>query len=141
MPIRPENKHRYPPDWGAIVAAVRERSGDRCEQCGVENHAIGGRLRDGRWLRALPLGERLLRLEWPKPGTVSWCSDGVRFERLRIIRIVLTTAHLDHVPENCGLNNLRHWCQRCHLAYDAEHHAQSRYMNRKAAENTVELPW
>lgn len=31
MPIKPENKARYPADWPAIVAQVRERSGDKCE--------------------------------------------------------------------------------------------------------------
>jgi hypothetical protein len=32
MPIRPENKTRYPKDWKTvIVPAVRERSGNRCE--------------------------------------------------------------------------------------------------------------
>jgi hypothetical protein len=31
MPIRPENRGRYPADWRAIVAQVRARSGDRCE--------------------------------------------------------------------------------------------------------------
>jgi hypothetical protein len=37
--------------------------------------------------------------------------------------VVLTTAHLDHVPEHCDDANLRAMCQRCHLAYDAELHA------------------
>lgn len=32
MPIRPENKARYPKDWKTvIVPAIRARSGDRCE--------------------------------------------------------------------------------------------------------------
>ena len=31
MPIKPENRARYPKDWKAIVEQVRERSGDRCE--------------------------------------------------------------------------------------------------------------
>jgi hypothetical protein len=32
MPIRPENRARYPKDWRtAIVPAVRARSGNRCE--------------------------------------------------------------------------------------------------------------
>lgn len=32
MPIRPENRHRYPTDWKtAIVPAIRARSGDHCE--------------------------------------------------------------------------------------------------------------
>lgn len=40
--------------------------------------------------------------------------------------IVLTIAHLDHNPENNDPANLRALCQRCHLRYDAEHHAQTR---------------
>jgi 5-methylcytosine-specific restriction endonuclease McrA len=47
-------------------------------------------------------------------------------------RVVLTIAHLDHQPENCDPENLRAWCQRCHLAYDAEHHAQTAYATRRA---------
>lgn len=31
VPIKPENRARYPKDWKAIVAQVRERSGDKCE--------------------------------------------------------------------------------------------------------------
>lgn len=31
MPIRPENKARYPKNWREIVAHIRERSGGRCE--------------------------------------------------------------------------------------------------------------
>ena len=33
--------------------------------------------------------------------------------------VVLTIGHLDHIPENCNEQNLRAWCQRCHLTYDA----------------------
>jgi len=39
-------------------------------------------------------------------------------------RVVLTVAHLDHNPANCERANLRAWCQRCHLTYDAALHAQ-----------------
>lgn len=106
MPIRPENRARYPKDWKAIVEQVRERSGNRCEgspdfpDCRAKN------------------GQ-------PHPETGS--------------KVVLTTAHLDHVPENCDLSNLRHWCQRCHLNYDKHHHAQTAYASRKAAANTVDM--
>ncbi|WP_230949696.1 hypothetical protein [Burkholderia pseudomultivorans] len=31
MPIKPENRTRYPANWKQIVEAVRERSGNRCE--------------------------------------------------------------------------------------------------------------
>ena len=31
MPIRPENRKRYPPNWKAISARIRQRAGNRCE--------------------------------------------------------------------------------------------------------------
>lgn len=31
MPIRAENRSRYPKDWRAISRRIRERAGDRCE--------------------------------------------------------------------------------------------------------------
>jgi len=45
-------------------------------------------------------------------------------------RIVLTTAHLDHDTTNNNENNLAALCQRCHLAYDLEHHKQTAAFNR-----------
>jgi 5-methylcytosine-specific restriction endonuclease McrA len=33
-------------------------------------------------------------------------------------KVVLTVAHLDHSTTNSDPENLRAWCQRCHLAYD-----------------------
>lgn len=122
MPIRPENKARYPKDWPSISQAVRESAGWRCEECGVRNGALGGRKRDGAWCAALPTGTDGLRVTYPKPGDYAWCADAATGEgiRLRIVRIVLTVAHLDHQPENCDLDNLRAWCQRCHNRYDAK---------------------
>jgi len=43
MPIRPENKARYPKDWKQISLRIRDRAGNKCEDCGVENYSI----RDG----------------------------------------------------------------------------------------------
>jgi hypothetical protein len=119
MPIRPENKARYPVDWPAISRRIRDRAGNCCEGCGVANYALGGRLSDGTFMPAVPLGEKLTRLEWPEPGTWSWCQLGDRSEHLRIVRVVLTVAHLDHTPEHCDDDNLKAWCQRCHNRYDA----------------------
>lgn len=51
MPIRPENRARYPKDWKSISLRVRERAGNRCEgspawpDCRAENgmpHPITG---------------------------------------------------------------------------------------------------
>lgn len=98
MPIRPENRARYPRDWKTISLRIRERAGNRCEgspdfpDCRAEN------------------GQ-------PHPDTGS--------------RVVLTVAHLDHQPENCDPANLKAMCQRCHLHYDRDHHAQARYRTRR----------
>ena len=56
-------------------------------------------------------------------------------------RVILTCAHLDHTPENCEPDNLRAWCQRCHLTYDAAHHAKNaaQTRQRKKAEHGQEL--
>lgn len=40
MPIKPENKKRYPKNWKQIRQQILERAGNRCEFCGVENHSL-----------------------------------------------------------------------------------------------------
>jgi hypothetical protein len=120
MPIRPENVDRYPPDWPAIVERVRERSGDRCEG----SPRFPDCRRPNGWFLNKHTGELVA-----DPVTAeTW----ELVDRVPVTRIVLTTGHLDHVPEHCDLDNLRHWCQRCHLVYDARHHAETAYRTRRA---------
>ena len=38
MPIKPENKSRYPQNWNEIRERILQRANNRCEFCGVENH-------------------------------------------------------------------------------------------------------
>lgn len=137
MPIRAENRGRYPADWkSTIVPAVRERSGNRCEtpECRVRNGELGGRLPDGTFLKAEPTGDNGLRLTWPAPGDYAWCRKGRRREILRVIRIVLTVAHLDHDDlETRDISRMRHWCQRCHNSYDAKARAAGIKARRRAA--------
>lgn len=98
----------------------RERADNRCENCGVPNYELGGRTPDGAWHKARPTGDDGLKLTWPEPGSHSWCDGPNGVHSLRIVKIVLTVAHLDHQPENCADDNLRAWCQRCHNLYDAK---------------------
>jgi hypothetical protein len=137
MPIRPENRLRYPKDWPSISQDVRQRAGNRCEECGVENHRLGGRSPDGRFWPAHPAGESSLGLMWPRPGEHSWCSGWP--DQLKIIRIVLTVAHLDHQPENCAPKNLKALCQRCHLRLDAKSKAERRLARNREALACKEL--
>lgn len=137
MPIRAENKDRYPKDWPRISWEVRERAGWCCEECGVRNGQLGGRDARGAWHAATPKGERLLGIEWPAPGEWWWCEGHDRM--LRIVRIVLTVAHLDHQPENCAPENLRALCQRCHNRYDAKTRADGVKQRRRAALGVAEM--
>lgn len=112
MPIRPENRKRYPPNWRAISKAIKERAGWRCEcegECGRGTH--DGRCTNRHWQ--------------PAYGTGSM--------------VVLTTAHLDHTPENCEPANLKAMCQGCHLHYDREHHAETRRATRESELGLVPL--
>lgn len=98
MPIKPENKDRYPADWSEIVERIRKRSGNCCEG---------------------------------SPAYLDCRAPNYRSHPITGSYVVLTVAHLDHMPENCDDDNLRHWCQRCHLTYDAPHHAQTAYQTRR----------
>jgi hypothetical protein len=103
MPIRPEMRNVYPPDWKKISERIRKvRAGNRCEctgQCGTHHGACGA-----------------LNYQ-PHPRTGS--------------SVVLTVMHLDHDPSHCDDENLMAGCQACHLAYDRDHHAQTRLATRE----------
>lgn len=133
MPIKPENKARYPADWPQIRQRILDRAGMRCEYpgCRARHNEIGFWI-DGTWKRR---GFALREAGFTAGHTVE-CTDG---SKLKLIKIVLTVAHLDHTPENCADDNLRAWCQRHHLSYDAEHHKQTAYATRKAAANTPDF--
>lgn len=104
MPIRESEKSRYPANWPEIRERIRARAGDKCEECGVPNHAVGYRDSAGNF--------------YEEDGQ-SYIPDDIG----KAITIVCTVAHLDHTPENCDDSNLRFWCQRCHNTYDAPHRA------------------
>lgn len=90
MPIKPENRKRYPPNWAAISVDIRtNRAGGRCEcsgMCGLHDDRCDATNAQ------------------PHPVTGS--------------KVVLTVAHLNHTPEDCDPDNLAAMCQRCHLTYD-----------------------
>lgn len=154
MPIKPENRARYPADWPAIRAAILERAGRRCEHIDAPGHRCAARHRAlGYWregeLWRFPVGfEHLQRRIWrfeplpqvlresgvDKPMTLQ-AADGP----LKIIRVILTIAHLDHQPENCDPENLRAMCQRHHLAHDNDHHRANAQATRRAKSGTAEM--
>lgn len=112
MPIRPENRDRYPTNWPAISRRIKELADWACEcdgRCGwrncasIENTSIQCKATQGE--------------PHPITGTT----------------VVLTVAHLDHTPEHCDDDNLMAMCQGCHLSYDRQHHAETARATREAA--------
>ena len=115
MPIKPENKARYPKDWKTISAAIRERAGGRCEcegECGLH--------------RTTPGPRRCIE----RHGEPAKWAKG---------KVILTVAHLNHTPEDCAPSNLKAMCQRCHLRYDHEHHMQNAAATRRKGKAVGEL--
>lgn len=150
MPIKPENKGRYPANWKQIRAAILERAGHRCEECGVRKYSVG--YWDGdkfcRYGGNGPCDYAGNGQHWPSGALLSY-SDACEFRdsanewrdpaEPRYSVIVLTIAHLDHMPENCDPSNLRALCQLHHLRYDALHHAQTAYQTRRAGKAKGDL--
>ena len=141
MPIRESEKARYPKDWKAISKRIRHMAGDKCQNCAAPN---GELIRRGvsyagtaLWRRASASAyENGFHADYgheiPDTGedTVGWH---------RPVKVVLTVAHLDHTPENCADDNLRAWCQRCHLRYDADHHRRNSQTTRHAKRASGDL--
>lgn len=103
MPIKPENRARYPKDWKAVSLRIRvERAQGQCEctgHCG---------LHPGK------------RCEERQGQPAKWAKG----------KVILTVAHLDHTPEHCDPANLMAACQRCHLRYDAAQHRKNAEQTR-----------
>ncbi len=93
--MRPEHAKRYPDDWKAISKRLREdRAGFQCECTGQ---------------CGLHRGRRCVERHLEKAEF----AFGV---------VVLTTAHMNHQPEDCRDENLVVMCNRCHLRYDRFFH-------------------
>ncbi len=126
MPINPELKHLYPPDWKVISLRIRfERAAGKCERCQAPH---------GKWRRADDPSRFFDSLEDAVLAT-----GNVHDDKTPISRVVLTTAHLNHNPADNREENLAALCQRCHLAHDLPHHLLSRRINREKAVRQMRL--
>lgn len=110
----------YPANWEEIRARVLRRAQNRCEWCGVKNGGYGYRDDEGNFvyltddlkdLGGLGRGDRV----------VDFVTDKWR----KIIRIVLTCAHLDQDPSVADERRIVAICQKCHLDYDRPLHIEN----------------
>ncbi len=136
MPIRASEKARYPADWKRISREVREAAGNKCEKCGAPNGEYisrGTGFAEGTYM--LMHGQ----VHCAETGDYKGMARGSEYPTRGLVRIILTVAHLDHQPENCARENLRAWCQRCHLRYDAKHHAANSAATRRSRKAAGDL--
>lgn len=124
MPIRAENRWLYPIDWTQLSAAIRfDRAGGCCERCGRPHLQRVPHLGDGRWWD----GKRRC---WRSAEGRRIAALRVPLAKVRMTRVVLACAHLDHDPGNNAPANLAALCQRCHMLHDAAEHRWQRWWNR-----------
>lgn len=107
----PCNYQNYSPLWKSVIRPdILQRANNCCEVCGVKNYVTGYRYKDGTFI----------------------VSEGIQqdidyiLDDNKIIKIILTIAHLDHDINNNDYANLKAMCQRCHLRYDIEHHKETK---------------
>jgi predicted nucleic-acid-binding Zn-ribbon protein len=134
MPIKPENKDRYPSNWKQISERIRfGRAGNRCEACGVKNYESGYRDLTGKFWTVQEIMDLL-----DNTGYDIFCHELSHVDPDdKVIKIVLTVAHLDHTPENCEDSNLKAMCQKCHNNYDRAHRNQTIWKGRNKGQLTI----
>lgn len=143
MPIKPENRKRYPDDWKQVRERILKRARYRCEHpgCKARQYSVGRWANDElgwRWCAVWGQNDNQRTYKEACQVAAETYFDSNE-EGPKPTVIVLTIAHLDHRPENCDDSNLRAWCQRHHLAHDADHHRANAQATRRQKAGTLEL--
>jgi hypothetical protein len=122
----------YPPNWKSeIVPRIRLRARGRCEKCGVHAWQYGWRDGLGKFHPGKPpvlaTAGQLFSLDHRQLGP-------------RMIKIILTVAHLDHDEQNWAVSDdrLRLLCQYCHFNFDRADNLKRRRQNNPKV--PTELP-
>lgn len=111
MPIRPENKDKYPRCWDDISKRIRfERAGNKCEACGAENYRPHPETGSQVVLTVAHLDHNPANCDGMDKG-------GPLLPKER--------------------SNLRAWCQKCHNTYDAPMRRAG--INERAAKDQLKL--
>lgn len=96
------NKDRYNELWYDVIRpAILKRDCYKCTRCHVKHRAIGYRANSGKFIEC----DKFM---------IEWCKT----KGIKVFKIFLQVAHLDHDPSNNDYSNLRSFCARCHLSND-----------------------
>ena len=117
----------YPPNWKSEIRPdILTRDNNACKFCGLPNHSTGFRQSNGDFQPYEPT------LDFHEAKKIA------KAVGLRLIKIVLTIAHLDHDNTNNDYDNLAALCQRCHILHDKDQHAaNAKATNQKKKKQTT----
>lgn len=117
MPI---DYKKYPKDWKRVIRPrILERADNCCEFCAknnqiVRNHTIGFRDKNDDWNE----------IDCSIQGDVD--AEDAEAEGYKMVKIILTIAHIDHDITNNSDDNLAALCQRCHNRLDIKDRVKNR---------------
>lgn len=109
----PMNRKLYPKNWDEIALQVKTKANWTCEECkrpcrrpGEDDSDLIERIQTNHPDRAKDLHD--------------WHDDDEfgAIEIPKLTRFTLTTAHLNHIPEDCRPENLKALCSVCHCRMD-----------------------
>lgn len=136
----------YPPNWlTEIRPRILVRAGERrdadgeiireahCEKCASPNHGVVY-----RWAGNYMLFDGATYNDETGDFVCMTRGSEMPFETYPV-KIVLTIAHFDHDETNNADENLRAWCQKCHLTHDAKQHAATARRMREAKSGQLQL--
>lgn len=124
MPIMAEHRWLYPIDWPELSKVIRfGRAKGRCEHCRRPHGRRVFHLGDGRWWDAD-------RRQWRDGQGRRVRAPGAGVASIvRVTRVYIACAHLNHDPTDNAARNLAALCQRCHMIHDAAEHRRRRWFN------------
>ncbi|MBE9067903.1 HNH endonuclease [Leptolyngbya cf. ectocarpi LEGE 11479] len=115
----PMDRSLYPDNWDEIALAIKESVNWCCEACGRP-------CRRPDETREAAIFRLTLSDHWTVPEL--WEANDPEPSISRLGRFKLTVAHLNHIPGDCDLSNLRAWCAPCHCRYDLKQMGQKRVL-------------
>jgi len=119
----PCDYRHYPKNWKTeIRPRILARAKHMCERCGVRNRVRGFRTDSGIFVE--------INNETDNASAI--------LRGKKVIKVILTIAHLDHNIFHNEDSNLAALCQRCHLMHDHKQHAETRKRNERIAREKVE---
>lgn len=144
MPFRPEREKLYPggslksAEWQAIRRRIGSRSGWLCEECKAPHMTMISRgSYNGRDAYMVLDTREVFCAETGLKMALMRCTSD--FRSSKVLKIILTVAHLNHDEADCADGNLKHLCQRHHLRLDAKHHAKNAARTRRAKGGQMDL--